>query len=282
MRNIFRQAKLFETCLRPLIFMAIFFVAAHLVLSFASSSYVRDKLFAYSMEHNFFILYSYILHQFVVSFVIGVIYGFLGSRVTRERTINKKILLVWVLPGIVLLFWYIAWWAFPTSFIGQAPMMINVHRPYYQIILSFILGFIMATPAFNETTWRRAILNSAVFFSTLIFANLAFLMNVGNYGARFTLPEFFIVFAVYGGIGVLFGLLYSLSKESKKTGSWCVDWFRIIIWCTTSFALILYKLIPLIGIEGMRIQVSALLWMFIFGNTITTSIYKKPESNQDA
>ena len=281
MRNIFKQTKVFETWLRPLIFMAIFFFAAYLVFSFASSPYVRDRLFAYGLEHNFFILYSSILHEFVVSFVIGVIYGFLGSRLKLKLTIDRKRLLFWVLPGLVLLFWYILWWVFPASLIGQTPMMINVNRQYYQIILSFILGFLIVTPAFNETPWRQTLLNSAVFFGTLIFANLAFLMNVGNYGARYTLPEFSVAFSVYGGIGVLFGLVYSLSSESKKPGFWSVDWFRIVIWCTTSFAFILYNLIPFNSIEGIPLRLSTLLWIFIFGNTITTSIYKKSKSNQD-
>ena|GEM_PF-4671774 len=279
MRNNFRQGKIFESYLRPLIFMAVFFVAAYLVFSVVSSSYVRDKLSAYGQVYIFFILYQSILHEFVVSFVIGVIYGFLGGflvcRVKSIRTIDKKRLLLWVLPSLVLLFWYILWWVFPTSLIGQTPMVINVHRPYYQIILSFILGLMVAAPVLNETTWKRTILNAAVFFGTLIFLNFAFLTNVGDYSARYTLPEFIIAFLVYGGIGVLFGLVYSLSNESKKSGRWSVDWFRIVIWCTTSFALILYALIPLNSTEGIPVRVSTFLWIFIFGNTITTSIYKK-------
>ena len=160
-------------------------------------------------------------------------------------------------------------------------MTINIHRPYYQIILSFILGSMVITPVTGETASRRAILNSAVFFGTLIFVNLAFLVNVGNYDARYTLSEFFVAFSVYGGIGVLFGLLYSLSNESKKAGCWSVDWFRMVIWCATSFAFILYNLIPFNSIERIPLRISTLLWIFIFGNTITTSIYKKPESRQD-
>jgi len=257
--------------------MAVFFVVSYLVFSIVSSPYVRDKLFApEGMNNTFIMLYQSILHEFVVSFVIGVIYGFFGCRVRITRAIDKKRLLLWALPGMVLLFWYILWWVFPASFIGQTPMMINVHRPYYQLILSFILGSMVAAPVKNDTTWRWAILNSAVFFGTLVFVNYAFLINVGDYIARYTLPEFFVAFLVYGGIGVLFGLLYSLPNESKKTGCWRVDWFRIIIWCTTSFVLILYSLIPFISTVGIPLRVSTFLLVFIFGNTITTSIYKKP------
>jgi len=237
------------------------------------------------------IFYRMLIRLSVVSIVAGFLYGFLykinSIQNKIKHTFDSKKIIIWALPCAILAGWHIVWVLFSISTnVPPPPFYLqgsNVMTPPFHFLLLYILGYVIATSLEKGIFWRWCILKSAVFFIISITAVVMFQMFGGavTYGLRPAFSEYFVAFAIYGGIGALFGFIYYLSGESKKSGVWNIDWFKLIIWGAPSFVFILLDVIFQIEAGGSMIKYSSLLWMFIFGNTITTSFYKKNTAVND-
>ena len=78
------------------------------------------------------------------------------------------------------------------------------------------------------------------------------------------------------------GVLYSLLSRTKKpggnrvkTGAWRIDWVRLIALCASVLYFLWRHDISHPGGLGISIKGYSLILMFIFGDTIATSFYKK-------
>ena len=217
----------------------------------------------------------------------GVLYGLLG-RISKPGQILIKIpfdvrkYILWVLPCSILFLWHAVWWFFSRSVAVPYPPYHSLMRsdfpmPHLHVFLLLLFGYMIVTPLFHMHPKRLKFLWPAAFFIISIVAAMAFDRSMENNAlvSRYSLSEYFMLFAIYSGIGVIFGFTYCIAGKLKMPGVWAIDWYRIIIWCGSSFAFILYDGLAHLNLEGGVIRFSTLLWMFIFGNSITTSINKK-------
>jgi len=220
------------------------------------------------------------IRNLIVLVLVGILYGILsnlGNFKQRKRkfSLDARKLIIWVIPGLILVLWHIIWAAFQIEFypfyiIGER----NIFMPSFLAIMLFIIGYIVSSSFFKRETKCRGILWPIAFTSIMAASIVVFQYHIGFPVAYYTPAGFFLVFALYGGIGILFGAMYNISDESKKVGQWNLDLSKLIAWSAFSFAVLIYTVVVHLDTPTGLIRNSSIQLMFIFGNSIVTSFYK--------
>ena len=226
---------------------------------------------------------TWYLRSLIECIAAGVIYGLISNisdfgyrRVSYSFKIRR--VCCWVLPGVFLGLWHVVWLRFPEI---QPPFFLlgerNIITPLYMTFVFFITGYIIISSIFQREVQRWDIWRSVAFFVLLIIVFVASQrFVVGFSSVRHALVEYAPLFVLCSGFGVLFGFMYHLVWEIKKTGQWSVNWSKLIVWSAFTIGVALCTAIIDFNTYNGLIRESTLLLLFTLGIAATTSFYKKP------
>jgi len=281
--------------LLTLIQVAMFFLIMNLAFTYISNTLNSEMMNPSKDDDWMDILYKNYFWGSGLFIATGVLYS-LFSRMKKSRGNRIKAafggwkLLMWILPCAFFVGWHAVsfFQPFLASFAVPYPPQIgsgfNISMPDFQVILLLLLGYTIIARSFQRDVGIGHILRAAIFFTVSLVATIEFhsvcrtaefagFLHYG--GLNYTQLGYFVTFVVYGGVGTLFGVMYYLSYESKNPGTWRIDWLRLIVWCAVAFYFLWQHDISHLGELGVSIKGYSLILMFIFGNTITTSFFKK-------
>jgi hypothetical protein len=273
-RNLFFKA---------LICAVIYYLGSKLLFEIFGYFHINSiMMVAESDSVSVFLVIVIYFREIIVVFLPGVLYSSLNHICYLESdkfrlSLNIRWLLLWALPSAVLILWYIVWWFFYPQIVFPI-LMVNsyiIMIPPSIAVMQFILGYVFFASLFQKNTQYRSIVRPIVFFAIMIVAFLFFNLFVGFPVQNYTSSEYFLMFVLLVGLGAFFGYTYYLSGESQKTGKWVVNWGNLIGWCTFCIGFLIYTVIMHLDTYRGQMRASTILLMFILGNAIITSLYKK-------
>ena len=288
--HVFHPHVFHKSFFLTLICVVVYYGISMLLVEAVKSIVGNELISQFENDSGLSILTRIYIRNLVIMVALGVLYGVFNSISNSGQRAPKMPfdiwgLLIWILPGGFLALWHIVWvWIGfenkirPVYLIGEH----NILMPPFLAIMLSIVGYIIATSFFRRETQRRRILRSVVCTAIIMTAYMLFQSFVGFPIIRYTIMEFFAVFVFCGGIGAFFGFMYCLLDEKQKPGSWAVDWIKMASWGIFSLGVLVYTVADYLYSPSGRIGELSMILMFIFGNTITTSFYKKIANGADA